>query len=447
MFQLPVNRRNGTLFLMAYLLALTVLASSTATAQHRNPLRAQATPVSPQTPGGAQLASYVTEPGLTEYVVDEGCDAAGYCEGPVEYMPSTCGPAYPCLPLWCSIEYLLWWEKDSQLPALVTTSPVGTNRDQAGVLGEPGTSILFGGDSVDADTVSGGRLTIGTWLDGCQTTGLGVRLFALEDNTIGFASDSDAFPILARPFFNAFTEESDALLLGFPNELAGNVQVELKTETSGAQAFVRQLFRSGCNYRLDLIYGYRYLQVKEWLGIDNALQFTDPESGNFGTQIDQRDMFATENDYHGGELGLMGQSVDGPWTLDFLATVALGEMRERVSISGDTVTTPAGGSPVELVGGLLTQQSNIGTYEQSPFTVVPEASVTVGYYLTPSLNLSVGYTFLYVNNLVRTGRVVDTTVNLTQQTGDLEGPARPEFRFKESDYWLQGINFGLNWRY
>jgi hypothetical protein len=193
--------------------------------------------------------------------------------------------------------------------------------------------------------------------------------------------------------------------------------------------------------------GYRYLQVKEWLGIGNELEFRDPDSGRFGTEINQRDVFAMENEYHGGEIGLMGQSAEGPWTLDFLATVTFGEMRERVQITGDSVVAPPDGSPAGLVGGLLTQRSNIGTYEQSPFTVVPEASVTVGYYLTPSLNFTVGYTFLYINNLMRAGPIVDTAVNLTQQTGDLEGPARPAFRWDESDFWLQGINFGLNWRY
>jgi hypothetical protein len=451
MLYLPADRRTGTLFplLVALLLGMVVSAPSKAEDRNRqkNPLRAQATPVTPQAPADAQLVSYVTEPFASEYVVDGGCDTAVGCAAPVECLPSSCGVARPCLPLWASIEYLLWWEKGSRLPPLVSASPAGTDRDQAGIIGDPDTVILFGGESVDADTVSGARLTVGGWIDGCQNTGLGVRLFAMEENTVGFAADSDDFPILARPFYNAFTDEFDAVLLGFPDELEGAVHIGLQTETTGGQAFVRQLFRSGCNYRLDLIYGYRYLQVKEWLGIRNAHEFTEPDQGNFGTEIAQRDLFAMENEYHGGELGLMGQSADGSWTLDFLATVAFGEMRERVAIRGESVVTPLDGDPVDLVGGLLTQRSNIGFYEQSPFTVVPEASVSVGYYLTPSLNFSVGYTFLYVNNLIRAGRIVDTAVNLTQQTGDLEGPARPAFRWRESDYWLQGINFGLNWRY
>jgi len=451
MSRMRVDRRFPVLLLGPCLIA--VCASAVAAENpHRNPLRTPAGPPTAITPTAAaaptaQLASYVTEPMVTQYVTDDYCDAGVACDSPAMCGPAPCGPGYPYLPLWGGIEYLLWWEKDSNLPALVTTSTAGTDRDAAGILGEPGTSVLFGGDSIDGDTVSGGRLTIGTWIDPGFTTGLGVRLFGMEDNSVNFAADSDEFPILARPFFNVFTDEEDALLLGFPAELEGDIQVEMKTETTGAQAFVRQWLRSGCNYRIDFVYGYRYLQVQEWLTIDNRLEFVGAEAPNFGTEITQQDHFEAENDYNGGEIGLMGQSVDGPWTLDFLATIAFGEMRERVTISGSTVATPPSGGPAELVGGLLTQQSNIGTYEQSPFTVIPEASVTIGYFITPSLNLTIGYSFLYVNNIARTGRMVDTSVNLTQQTGDLEGPARPEFQFKESDYWLQGLNFGLDWRF
>src|SRR5262249_12281711 len=58
---------------------------------------------------------------------------------------------------WFRGEYLLWWIKESPVPALVTTSPPGTPRSLAGVLGAPGTSILFDGD--ENSERSGGRFT------------------------------------------------------------------------------------------------------------------------------------------------------------------------------------------------------------------------------------------------------------------------------------------------
>ncbi len=265
MYRSPVHQRSRTVLLGACLMTWIALHASAAAPVHPNPLRTPSGPPATPTIGDAQLVNYVAEPIVTEYVVDGGCDASLACDSVAPCAPANCGATSPCLPLWGGIEYLLWWEKSEQLPALVTSSPFGTDRDQAGVLGEPGTSILFGGESVDAGTISGGRLTIGTWIDAAQSTGLGIRLFAMEENTVGFATASEGDRILARPFFNAFTDENDSLLLAYPDDLAGDVRVELKTETTGGQAFVRQWLRSGCNYRLDLVYGYRYLQLREWL--------------------------------------------------------------------------------------------------------------------------------------------------------------------------------------
>ncbi len=58
------------------------------------------------------------------------------------------GPA-PAANVWVSGEYLMTWFRGASLPALVTTSPDGTTRTSAGILGTPGTSTLVGGDVND----------------------------------------------------------------------------------------------------------------------------------------------------------------------------------------------------------------------------------------------------------------------------------------------------------
>jgi hypothetical protein len=375
------------------------------------------------------------------------CDSCDSGEIAWDGAPTLAGPTC-CVPVWASFEYLLWWERDSKFPPLVTTSPNGTDRDDAGVLGVGSTSILFGGDeAIESGSLSGGRLTVGLWLDSCQGTSVVGRAFGIEDHGVTFAAASDGSQILARPFFNAFTGEQDSLLLGFPEEILGDIQITQDIQTRGAQAMFRHLYKAGCNYRVDIIYGYRYLGVDETLEISNSLEFIDPSSNIFGNTIQQLDVFEVENEFHGGDLGLAGHSEEGRWTLDFLGTVALGSMKQRATLRGNTVTTPDDGDPVTVNGGLLTQQSNIGSFKDDPFTVVPEFTVTLGYLITPRLDMSIGYTFLYVNHVSRPGELIDTAVNLTQQTGQLEGPARPAFEFQDSDYWLQGLNFGLNLRF
>src|SRR5437588_12407155 len=45
--------------------------------------------------------------------------------------------------LWFTADYLHGWMQPAHLPPLVTTSPQGTARTSAGVLGLPTTSLLF----------------------------------------------------------------------------------------------------------------------------------------------------------------------------------------------------------------------------------------------------------------------------------------------------------------
>jgi hypothetical protein len=143
----------------------------------------------------------------------------------------------------------------------------------------------------------------------------------------------------------------------------------------------------------------------------------------------------------------MGHSVEGCWTLDIIAKVALGDVSHDVAIAGSTTTTPVDGDAVVTNGGLLTQNSNIGQFSANDFAVVPEGTMTLGFAVAPNMDLSIGYTFLYISRVARAESVIDRAVNLTQTTGELVGEARPAFRIDGSDYWLQGINFGLNWRF
>src|SRR5207247_866512 len=76
-----------------------------------------------------------------------------------------CAPRYR---VWGSAEYLFWWIKDTPLPPLVTSSPPGT----LPALGRPGTTVLFGGNDVDNEERSGGRFTLGMWLDACEHFGI-----------------------------------------------------------------------------------------------------------------------------------------------------------------------------------------------------------------------------------------------------------------------------------
>src|SRR5271165_6464197 len=86
----------------------------------------------------------------------------------------------------------------------------GTPRDAVGVLGAPGTGILFGGSPVNGDLSAGGRITAGLWLDCNRTVGIEGSFFELAGQAQHFGGGS--LGSLGRPFFNTETSHPDAQL-------------------------------------------------------------------------------------------------------------------------------------------------------------------------------------------------------------------------------------------
>jgi hypothetical protein len=70
------------------------------------------------------------------------------------------------------------------------------------------------------------------------------------------------------------------------------------------------------------------------------------------------------------------------------------------------------------------------------------------YDLTPCLQASVGYNFLYWSKVMRGGEQIDTDVNLTQQPpGPTTGDLRPRYLAITNDFWAQGLTAGLEWTF
>jgi hypothetical protein len=77
---------------------------------------------------------------------------------------------------------------------------------------------------------------------------------------------------------------------------------------------------------------------------------------------------------------------------------------------------------------------------------VPELSIKLRRQLTHHLILTVGYSLVVVDNVVRTGDQLDLVINPTQiNGGTLSGAARPAVLMNDSTLWLHGLNVGLEW--
>jgi hypothetical protein len=66
----------------------------------------------------------------------------------------------------------------------------------------------------------------------------------------------------------------------------------------------------------------------------------------------------------------------------------------------------------------------------------------------PQVRISVGYEFLYWSSVARPGNDIDSNINAAQvprdpRFGNGLGDPRPAFQFHQSDFWAQGVNFGV----
>ena len=354
---------------------------------------------------------------------------------------------------WGSAEFLLWWMKGTSLPPLVTTSPPGTSQTQAGVLGQPGTVVLFGNSVVNGGMRPGGRFTLGYWFDDCQHCGVEADFFMLGSLVSRFNASSDGNPILARPFFDPTTGQQSSELIAFPGLSTGSVNASAtSTGLLGADALLRCNLCCQCNSRLDVVGGFRYLRIADHVEVTENLVSTS--FANFippGTTLTVVDRFDTSNNFYGLDVGLRGEYRIGSWVLAGRADVAVGDNHEVLDVNGSTtVSVPGAPPPVTSAGGLLALQSNIGNRVRDRVVVIPEFDLRLGYQITPRLQVFAGYTFIYWGKVLRAGNQIDLNVNpnlLPPVVTPITGPLQPAPKFDQTSLWIQGIDLGLEFRF
>lgn len=371
-----------------------------------------------------------------------GCEAIPQSE---EHLCGTPGRFY------VEASYLLWWTKGKQLPALVTGGSVADT--VPGALGQPSTVELIGNSTVDDQLRSGALFRAGLWFDEDQTIGVEGSFFFLQPRFSQFIAAPNNSVLLALPFFAVGTQtlpdgtqqelaQEDALVLASPGVTSGNVRVSTSNHFWGADADARLNLCGDCFYRVDLLAGFRYLQLKDHLGIV-AVTDTIPSSGPT-TIIDN---FNTINRFYGGQLGAVFDYCHGRWFAEFRGTFDLGAMCRVAAIDGSTTFT-ASGTPSMVRGGLFAQPTNIGYHTNTDFGFVPELGCRVGYQITRFLRASVGYSLIYLSrNVAQPGNQIDRAINVNEVAAlgrmPLMGDLHPAFGFVNTDFWAQGFQFGL----
>ncbi len=365
--------------------------------------------------------------------------------------------------VWVDAAYLLWWFRGASTPPLVTTSPF-VPFTANGAVGQPGTTVLYGGNNIGQNPHSGMWLTAGFWLDDNKTVGVEGNYFWFfpGSQTTTFASDGTA--VLARPFLNVLgfpiaTGGENSELLAAPG-VSGAISIGHNSTFQGAG--LSSLFNicCCCGSRLDLVTGFSFLQLSERLSITES-SLIPPGAGAGpldGTMPIINDQFSTTNRFYGGTLGFRGE-VWNDWAFARLTgTVGLGETNQQVNINGSTQLYPlAGGAPFIAPGGLLALPSNMGNYSRNGFSVVPMIDFKAGLCLGNNLRIFAGYNWLFWSSIARPGDQIDRAINPvlvpsfvfpgTVSLPPVVGSARPVAVINDKNFWAQGINLGVELRF
>jgi len=343
------------------------------------------------------------------------------------------------------LEGMAWWFQASPEPVpLVTNIIVGT----------PATQIYLGGQDLSVGVTAGGKIA-GSYVLSDHTALEGNFLFVPDRSTTRSISSTGQIGSvdLIVPYLDANTNQENGTQISFAPIYSGSATEKYTVGMLGAEVNAALAFSHSGTWTVEGLGGVRYWRLHETLSFATSSPFIAPFPPGTWNTLDQ---FATADNFYGLQGGLRAVYDGGKFFGTGVVKVALGAMVQSVDISGSLVTDEfsADGSLQKFLGGYFALPSNIGNYSRAAFSVMPEVDIRIGYRVTPTLSILVGYSFLYASDVVRPGNQIDRTVNTTQSTAYTEnptptpeGPARPAFSFHDSGFWAQGASFGLAYRF
>jgi hypothetical protein len=376
-----------------------------------------------------------------------GCFNDG-CDDCCDTCPNSCCP-YRGRRVYASASYLGWAFQRKNVPPLVTVSPAGTPANTTGVLGLPTTTVLVDRNGQEDAYHSGGRFNVGIWMPG-GIWAIEADWFFLGQQSAGHSFSSDGDPQLGRPVIIGGKETVQFVSL--PGVVTGNVSTNMSSQMWGLELNARQKLLCGPCGWVDMLYGYRHLDLSEEIAIRENLVQLNP-AGNLGIGI--ADTFRTRNVFNGPQIGIQGEwHFLGRWFIGSGAKVAFGDMHEQVNIAGSTTFLPAGGQTSTFNTGILAAGTNIGNHQRDHFAVIPEMNLKIGFEINDHWRVWAGYDVLFVSNVARPGDQIDRRLNPSQiplpapaGAQPLVGTPQPTVLFHTTTFVAQGVSFGLQYRW
>jgi Putative beta barrel porin-7 (BBP7) len=373
--------------------------------------------------------------------------------------------------VWGGVDYLWWTPKSHQVrDPLVTTSAAA----DLGVLGAATTVALCGpDDNISIDNMHGWRAWLGCCLDGDGRVGVEVGGFWLQTGKrlFEFNANGAGLPVLAVPFINADTGANSAVIVAFPGVSTGSVHVLAETNVRSAElSCVFNAYRDqegpGC---LEFLIGARFFQLEETFGLQTQTQTFGvppllgpgtffPGGGGFFAgsffgpglapySIVTNDNIRTFNNFYAGQVGFRGEIGFGKFFTELTGKFAAGYMRSWADLEGTSTLTASTGLVTTQPGGIFNEPQDLCRHHADRFAMLGEGGINVGCQLG-CLRLHVGYTFLWVNNVLRPTTSLSPVLNpaLTPTSPSFTGsfPANfiPRNVTRDDEFFLHGFNVG-----
>lgn len=361
-----------------------------------------------------------------------------------------CADTNCCNSFWANAEYLYWKIQDSpESVPLVIEGP--TMYSGPPYLGEEGTTVVLGGKKLCNKWRSGGRFTLGYWFDECHSIGIEGNYFFLPEEKRKHHVFSDGLAgssILSVPYYDVLNAEDTSSGLAYPNYYSGYASLKLNNRMQGAELNVVGQFYDSCGFNVTGLAGFRYWNYYENLTFNTSSPFVLNPGSVWFTQ----DKFNAENNFYGGQLGVVLDYDYCNFFINAKGKIALGAMCSELSIDGFLETDDF--NPYTAVqtfpGGYFALPSNIGRHKKTNFSVIPEITVNVGYRFFDCMQIEVGYTAMYVSNVLWAGKQIDSRINPSQSSAfsytpnpTPVGEQEPKAHLKADGLWVQGVNVGL----
>ena len=229
-------------------------------------------------------------------------------------------------------------------------------------------------------------------------------------------------------------------------------KLHLNNRMQGAELNVLGRLPGSCGFDIVALAGFRYWSFYEGLRFNTDSPYVVPPIDIWMTE----DKFDAENNFYGGQVGMVFTYNVCNFFANVKGKLAVGAMRSELKIDGYLETNDFDHfeAVVTYPGGYFTAPSNIGKHKKTNISVIPEINVNIGYKFCDCVQFEVGYTAMYVTNVLWAGKQISRNINPSQNisytgpaTPDLVGKKAPKARLKTDGLWVQGVSAGLGLRF